>query len=689
MHMKAPLFFLLLCCFAFCQTSATAQSSGDAGEAYLRGYTLKNESEKLEAAGKMDAALAEYRQAFQIISSVAQNFPEWQPEVVRFRLESLQKKIDALQMKAGVTAPLQPSPFMPSGGLPIPLAPAAPLSPPVVAGSELPPTNDPFEMMRRRDLQKDATIQQLRDQTKMLQDAYIAAASARQKAETDIGTLQKQQGLLQQQVSGAEQAIKAAAASGKAAAQEELTRLRNEQRMVQDMISGKNTALEEANKSLAELKKNNEQLSAQNMDLKKQTKDLQTRVTTLETSGMKSEDFSKLVSENTRLKGELEATRKQVDELKTSTTKKDTEIAQLRTNLSSIQTQLAQLRSENSDYQKQVADLTVKLKGLNASLAKNPAKGGAKDSKLSDENNMLRTIILRQLRQQERQREAKELVIAEMKHMENSSKAMMDNIEEMASAKIIITLDEEKLFTEPERDQIYAANNVRAATLMFDSKKESNADKPGEPAKELPKDAPSAEEKLLVQAGAALDKGDFAAAEAAFQDALRANPKNASARTSLASLKLRQKKFDDAEVELKKCLVYEPDNDTALYYLGVCYYGQSKMDEAVASFEKSLSRKPANAVAHHYLGIIASKGGKRDRAETEFKQALAIDPGYGDAHFNLAVLYATSEPPNMDLAKQHYKDALDRGIKADPAMEKLLKKTDGPKAKIGTAVSAR
>jgi Tfp pilus assembly protein PilF len=75
------------------------------------------------------------------------------------------------------------------------------------------------------------------------------------------------------------------------------------------------------------------------------------------------------------------------------------------------------------------------------------------------------------------------------------------------------------------------------------------------------------------------------------------------------------------------------------------------------------------------LGIIASKNSKRDKAEAEFKSALAIDANYGDAHFNLAVLYATAEPPNWDLARKHYQDALAKGIKADPALEKLLKKT--------------
>ena len=56
----------------------------------------------------------------------------------------------------------------------------------------------------------------------------------------------------------------------------------------------------------------------------------------------------------------------------------------------------------------------------------------------------------------------------------------------------------------------------------------------------------------------------------------------------------------------------------------------------------------------------------------DFKSALAIDPAYGEADFNLAVVYATRTPPQWDLAKKHYADALKKGVKPDSDMEKLL-----------------
>jgi Tfp pilus assembly protein PilF len=183
---------------------------------------------------------------------------------------------------------------------------------------------------------------------------------------------------------------------------------------------------------------------------------------------------------------------------------------------------------------------------------------------------------------------------------------------------------------------------------------------------------------------------DHQAAALAYQDVLRANPKNITALTSLAGIRLQEAKYEEAEVMLQKCLVYDPENPVAFYRLGVSYFQQNRMDEAYTMFAKSVERKNDNARSRHYMGIIATKMGNRDKAEAEFKGALAIDPGYGDAHFNLAVLYVTSNPPNLVLARQHYQSALARGVKADPTMDKLMQENKGaaPTAKARQTAAA-
>ena len=179
--------------------SAQAEA-GDAGEIYLRGYALKNEGEKLEAAGKLSEALNAYQQAQTIITSVAQNSPSWQPEVVQYCLQALQQTIARLSLRVPVGA--QPLPAA------APVSPmAAPLGslPPAVAPGVQPlnstgvPT-DPIRAIQEEMARKDALNKDLESRLKTYADAYLGAAQARQKAEEDIGVLRRQEEALNQKM---------------------------------------------------------------------------------------------------------------------------------------------------------------------------------------------------------------------------------------------------------------------------------------------------------------------------------------------------------------------------------------------------------------------------------------------------------------------------------------------------------
>jgi Flp pilus assembly protein TadD len=82
--------------------------------------------------------------------------------------------------------------------------------------------------------------------------------------------------------------------------------------------------------------------------------------------------------------------------------------------------------------------------------------------------------------------------------------------------------------------------------------------------------------------------------------------------------------------------------------------------------------EPTNARAHSYLGVIVGKKGWLDGAEAELRRALELDETYADTHFNLAVIYLQNEPPTTELARRHYKRALELGAKPDSIVEKQL-----------------
>ncbi len=391
----------------------------------------------------------------------------------------------------------------------------------------------------------------------------------------------------------------------------------------------------------------------------------------VETGKLDSAKVKTLMAENERLKTDLEAAQKQVATLKADVTRKDEEIASLRGQLTTLQGELATLRQQSGTYQTQVADLTRQLKELKEAQA-------STSGVFAKENETLREIVMRQLRNQYRQQQAKELVIAELNKMENASQDLIRQVEELKSTRMILTPEEEKLFTDPQVQEMQGQNGMQATLMASASKSPDVAVK-----KAAPKSTPAADaEALILKGNESFSQRRYGVAASQYEDALRAEAKNTTALVGLGLARQREGKLNDAEAALKKCLTIDPDNEPAAFALGITMFKQQRWNDAITWFERSLEKRPQNASARHYLGILSTKLNLMERAEREFKTALAIDPEYGEAHFNLAVLYITWDPPQWDKAQSEYKEAVKKGVKPDASLEKLLDSN-------GAKVSAR
>jgi tetratricopeptide (TPR) repeat protein len=675
---------LALAWFGLCATAAVAQTSTDPGDLYLDGFRAWQEGESLEKQGNKQGAAQKYIDAHKVIQTVAHSYPEWQPGVATYRLKILEDALVRLGYKPPVSmaaAPaLVPAPLVGAAPVPpMPVAPGTAAAPaPGAAGvtNPLDVINQQFNALQQQNAAKDQQLNDMAAKMKGYEAYYIEALNAKQKAEGERDALLQEMKNVNNRLSE----LTNQANARDAAAQTEIQNLRTKSQMLSDMLASRTKEFDDSDKAIETLQKERDDLLA----TKKQLEDelVKERSTP---KGPVTTDQAKLLAENARLKLELDGVRKHVQKLEAEGVRKDGEIAALKTQVTGIQSEIAKLRQENTGYQAQVADLTKKLKEMNSGLQR--PTNGKPDSQLARENETLRQIIMRHLRQQQRLLASKELVIAEMKKLEFSSQSLLENLEDMTSGKVRITVDEEDLFNQEELKVIIASKGSGSSTLEGVRPKSATAS--GASAKSGGPGAPSAasvaanssitpEEKLMVQADLALQGQDFKAAEKALQDALRANPKNTTALVSLARIKLSERKEAEAEVFLKKCLDNEPNSGMGLYWLGVCQFQQSRLPDALGSFEKCVLSDKKNARAHHYLGIISDTMKNRRRAEAEFKSALAIDPEYGDAYFNLAILYATANPPDYDKAREHYQNALRRGVSADEALEKLLNPSPGP-----------
>lgn len=687
----------------------TIDASSEVADQYFRGFVLNNEAAALEASGDFTLAQTKFKQAGEIMDSIAQNYPTWQPEMRASRQHKIQDALTRLQSRssqpqaqapaAAPTAAVTMTPAMPSAAIPAPGILAQPAAPLPSSPGSLPSLNDMLsqweQMHKQRILELETKNNQqqidlgkwqnwyqwasgeistaraqndaLGKKTAALEQSILAMGRDVEEgraAQGQLGKLMEEKMAVDLEMRKNGQRLIAAEAAAKdasqkladsstqiAAVQQERDKIFKERDQIVKERDGAITQRDEAVKQRESAVKERDAASARSLGLQAEVDDLKKKTG--------SAEMKRLIAENERLKKEIVEAQKQVETLKADVGRKDQEIVALRGQLTGLQSQMAELRKESATYQTQVAELTKQLKevqtGMEGKIATTP--------ELTQENEMLRSIIMRQLRTQHRQQAAKDLMIAELQKMESASNDLVKQVEEMKNARMILTPEEEKLFSDPVVRELLGPKGVQA-TLIANASPDSD--------KKAAPPAPTSVEKLISQANETYMNKDFESAAKFYQDALRAEPKNVTALIGLGITRQRENKHADAEVSLQKALAYDPTNEPASFALGVTYFKQERWKDAMTYFEKSLAKRPDNASGRHYLGIIATKLNLIERAEREFKTALAIDPAYGEAHFNLAVLYITWDPPQWDKARAEYGEAIKKGVRPDSNLEKLL-----------------
>ena len=669
-------------------TASHAQSTSvpEVSDMYLRGYVLNNDAARLEGAGSLPQALAKYKEAAEIMDRIAKNYPTYEVEMRTNRQQKIHASIARLeggiaQQTAAVVPAQAPAP-----------APVASSTPPAPAATQQPSSEGEIPsldgLLRNWENQMRGKILQLESEKANLAldlnkwaQWHDWAAGEMTRVSAENSQLSKKSVALEQAIFSMQQEVEAGRA---ATTQLEALQKQKVELDFQIQQNGKKIAVAEqaakdattklsaSTASMTALQAERDKLDAERGKLIKERDDAvkerdvavkERDAATAKTLGLQAEvealnkktaggSMKKLIEENERLRKDLEAAQKQVATLKADVDRKDQEITKLRGDLTTLQGQLTILRQESAQFQTQVADLTRQLKELKEMPR---TESGEANVLITQENEVLRNIIMRQLRLQNRQQTAKDLIITELSKMENASTDLIKQVEELKNSRMTLSQEEEKLFKDPAAKELIGANGVQATLIAASAKPE-----------------PGSVTALLIRANEAYTKEDFAAAAKLYEDALRAEPKNLDALIGLGVTHQRSGKYAESEASLQKALSFDPDNSSAAHAMGVTHFKQSRWKDSMTWFENSLAKQPQNASARHYLGIISTKLGLLERAEREFKMTLAIDPAHGDAHFNLAVLYTMLAPPQWDRAREEYDSAVKKGVKPDASLEKLL-----------------
>jgi tetratricopeptide (TPR) repeat protein len=201
----------------------------------------------------------------------------------------------------------------------------------------------------------------------------------------------------------------------------------------------------------------------------------------------------------------------------------------------------------------------------------------------------------------------------------------------------------------------------------------ATTDQPARKSNSIPK-PPAGARDLVIEAQRLFARGDFAEAELKYLELLKKDEKNLYTLANLAAIQIEQGKLDDAEKNLKQAITVAPEDAYSMQMLGYLKFRQQKYNDALTALSQAARLNPDSAEVQNYLGVTLSNIGQRDAAERALRNALRLEPNYGSAHNNLAVIYATQEPPSVELARWHYQRALDAGNPKHPELEKLFEK---------------
>lgn len=145
-------------------------------------------------------------------------------------------------------------------------------------------------------------------------------------------------------------------------------------------------------------------------------------------------------------------------------------------------------------------------------------------------------------------------------------------------------------------------------------------------------------EALYFEGNTLLDAGDFAGAEACWQQAITLAPDFAEAYCNLGFVCDKKAAAAEAESHYRKSLSLDPDCTRTLLNLGAFLAERKRFDEAAELYEQAIAIDSRSPVAWTNKGILHTYLRREQEAERCYRWAMQLDPTYKNAEFNLSYL---------------------------------------------------
>jgi Flp pilus assembly protein TadD len=692
----------------------------DPSEVYFQGYLAVRAGEQLEKDEDFVGALNKYQQATELFSSVERFYPDWKVDMVKNRKDLTIKALTGVQEKAGerikkdrgVIAELEGGDKV-KGKLIDSAKNVKPLNPGVLeveplkarrlkdAEAELERLRNEIkkaELAAQQSTQK-ATVEDLQKQNQALSGQLKAVqnevsslrsqmasaplegvmkslndriAQLNQEKEVmglalktsrgdhnqalskieiltaDMDLMKKQAGDMRQKQADIQRDLE----TERKVANEVVAGQLRQMTQMERVLTEKSKLLETANKQIASLKKDLDESRAAYSELQEERdgllreRDHMEALLKLNESGR----IEELVAQNVGLAKSLREAKEQVERLNLDNNSSKDEITEAQQNLAIAKSQINRLQHDKREQDKRISELTEKLRNEEAMLVLNEAKADP------EEVETLREVIRRQLRVQERRRQAKELLVDAVKSLGKEDEQLKEAIQLFDGTELVLSPDEQKLVADQNVDGEFVSPFARDRAAVGRDVAKLNV--------EL--------ESYNRAANKAYLAGRYHSTRELFEMMIEQHPGHIPAICRLGVVQLKIQEPVEALASFRKAIELDENNPYANRMMGLTYMQLNELDHAEKHLKRAIDLAPDDANSYMLLGAIFDLLGNAEQAEVQFKGAIAADPMPSEPYFNIALICASKG--RIKDAKQYYSKALERGAVPDHDLESKIMK---------------
>lgn len=678
-------------------TPPVAESQFDPSDAYFQGWQSARKAEELENAGDFIGAMEKLQQASKLFLTVRKYYPNWKEEMVKTRAEKTEETVSRVRPKAEqqmlknrtAVAELEGG-VKKSGEFIDPAQGVLPLTPGILevnpletkrlrdaeaeverlrgeaSKGDLRRQNDflnaqlnaaeakvqsmrarlAAEPMQREKNALDARINSLEQEREAMAMALTQSRGTHTEALAKIATLQADLQVAQQKYADIDRDLKterkvardvvAAQRNQLDALQKELEKKNGEIAQAHERIAGLMNELKQSHEAFAQLKSERDTLV--------QERDQMSALLKLE-NGSRIED---LIEQNMSYAKNLREANEKVDRLNRETNVDKDALNTAKRDLGIAKEQIIAMQEERRSQEKRIADMQAKLRTEETALA------AGKSDASSAEVEVLRDIIRRQLRVQERRRQARDVLVETAKQLGSKDEKLNEAVKLFDDQEIALSPDEQKLIDGRKVDGEFFSPILKDRAAVNQATSAMDRD--------IAVFERTAEKSFLM--------GRLLPTRELYQMILDQNPGHIPSMCRLGVVYLKLNDLASASETFHRAVEMDNNNPFAFQMLGLTLMKLGDLPAAEQAAKRAVDLTPNSAKAQMIYATVCISAGRLNEAESHFKAAITADPIPSEPYYNLSVIYIRLN--RMDEARESYEKALERGAVPDPALEDKL-----------------